>query len=79
MLLDEVECVGRAGGGGQDEEKGQRKGSFDSEARLGKTHSLAGLTPTALSMSFPLAFSKMKCDRFVLPRPIRPLNTRQSQ
>lgn len=43
------------------------------------TYSLAGLTPTALSMSFPLAFSKMKCDRFVLPRPTRPLNTRQSQ
>lgn len=48
VLLDEVECVGRAGGGGQDEEKGQRKGFFDSEARLGKNALVGGLDTDGL-------------------------------
>lgn len=30
------------------------------------THSSAGLTPTFFSTSFPVPFSKMKCDRLML-------------
>jgi hypothetical protein len=32
------------------------------------THSSAGLTPTFFSTSFPVPFSKMKCDRLMLAK-----------
>lgn len=36
------------------------------EATGSHTYSSAGLTPTFLSMSFPVPFSKMKCERLML-------------
>jgi hypothetical protein len=54
--LDEL-----AGGRG-----GERGPAAHQPQSAGGTYSSAGLTPIAASMSLPVPFSKIKCERFVL-------------